>query len=185
MVVVFSSQVWDKPLLGFSLSFFGFAKARLCSNTCSFSYSAYLVQRCVRALHAWQGNGGRKTNPSWNMLHPVCYFCKIAGSDCSLSLFPPLLWQVVQESLPWPVLSQLPCSWEPSHSQMDKTLLQGGTAAPSGFPTASLGGTHEILTSTQPVTSCFSGPPRVWIARFSRSPGSSSILWIPCCPRMI
>lgn len=41
------------------------------------------------------------------------------------------------------MLSQLPCSWEPSHSQMDKTPLQGGTAAPSGFPTASLGGTQD------------------------------------------
>lgn len=26
MVVVFSGQVWDKPLLGFSLVFFGFAR---------------------------------------------------------------------------------------------------------------------------------------------------------------
>lgn len=34
-----------------------------------------------------------------------------------------------------------------------------------------------VLTSTQPVTSCFSGPPRVWIARLSRSPGRSSIFF--------
>ena len=37
----------------------------------------------------------------------------------------------------------------------------------------------EVLTSTQPVTSCFSGPPRVWMARLSLSPGRSSILPLP------
>lgn len=38
---------------------------------------------------------------------------------------------------------------------------------------------YILLTSTQPVTSCFSGPPLVWIARLSRSPGRSSILFLP------
>lgn len=42
-----------------------------------------------------------------------------------------------------------------------------------------------VLTNTQPVTSCFSGPPRVWMAKLSRSPGRSSILCTPYCPLVI
>lgn len=36
-----------------------------------------------------------------------------------------------------------------------------------------------LLTSTQPVTSCFSGPPLVWMAKLSLSPGRSSSFLFP------